>query len=114
MRYIVSDAGKFTLDTSWTPKISITPVTGQTTNTSFSVMNDWVVVASNSFASNAPMSLVAINQTDASQALQIQPFATDTPNPILVKAYDGAISWVSASVSTDSASNLIYVFDTVV
>ena len=114
VRYIVSDAGKFTLDTSWTPTISITPVTGQTTNTSFSVMNDWVVVASNSFASNVPMSLVAINQTDASQALQIQPFATDIPNPILVKAYDGAISWVSASVSADSASNLIYVFDTVV
>jgi len=113
VRYIVSDAGQFTLDTSWVPSISITPLIGQTSNTSLLVMNDWVVVTNNSVHSDKNMSIVAINQGDASQTLEIEPFLTDAPNPFLVSAYGGKISWVDASLTVDPASNLIYAFDTV-
>ena len=75
--------GKFILDTSWNP--GTVTLEGQTTATSFVVMNDWVVGQVNTLPSATALSVIAINQSDACKQFSIQPFLGD-PIPSLVAA----------------------------
>lgn len=108
--------GKFFLDQSWNPG-TIT-LQGQTTATSFVVMDDWVVGQVNTLPSATALSVIAINQSDASKQFSIQPFLGDPIPPLVAKAFSNtakgggpAISWAPASVSTDSENHLIYATD---
>lgn len=115
IRYLVKK-GKFILDQSWTPG-TIT-LEGQTTATSFVVMNDWVVGQVNTLPSAVALSVIAVNQCDASKQFVIQPFLGDPVPPLVAAAFssaakDGqpAISWAPASVSADPSNNMIYATD---
>ncbi len=108
--------GKFILDESWNPG-TIT-LEGQTTATSFVVMDDWVVGQVNTLPSATALSVFAVNQSDASKQFSIQPFLGDPIPPLVAAAFstaakDGepAISWAPASVSADPSSHLIYATD---
>ena len=115
LRYSVN-AGKFTLDTSWTPG-TIT-LAGQTLCTSFVVINDWVVAQTNTLPSATALSVIAINQSNASDQFQLQPFLGDSIPPLVTAAFSTAapggvqaISWAPMSVSADPDQNLIYASD---
>lgn len=115
IRYAVH-SGKFTLDHSWNPG-TIT-LDGQTLCTSFVVINDWVVAQTNTLPASTALSLIAINQGNASKQYKIQPFLGDPIPPIVAAAFatqgpDGvpAISWAPMSVSADPENNLIYASD---
>src|SRR5207248_1261605 len=105
IRYRVKK-GKFILDQTWNPG-TIT-LEGQTTATSFVVMDDWVVGQVNTLPSATALSVIAINQSDASKQFYIQPFLGDPIPPLVVEAFSTAakgggpaISWAPASVSAD-------------
>ena len=115
IRYKIKN-GKFTLDTSWNP--GVVTLAGQTTATSYVVMNDWVVGQVNTLPSATALSVIAINQSDASKQFSIQPFLGDPIPPLVAAAFSTAapgnqpaISWAPASVSADPDSNLIYAID---
>lgn len=115
IRYQVKK-GKFTLDQSWHPG-TIT-LEGQTTATSFVVMDDWVVGQVNTLPSATALSVIAINQTDASKQFFLQPFLGDPIPPLVAEAFstaakggEPAISWAPASVSADPDNHLIYATD---
>jgi hypothetical protein len=115
IRYAVN-AGKFTLDTTWNPGVITLP--GQTLCTSFVVMNDWVVAQTNTLPSATALSVIAINQANAANQFQIQPFLGDPIPPLVSVAFSNAapggtqaISWAPASVSGDADNNLIYAID---
>jgi hypothetical protein len=69
-RYIYQDR-HLTLDTSWNPGTVVLP--GQSGPTAVAVMNDWVVFETNAVPADTPMSVVAINQADASRQFSLQP-----------------------------------------
>lgn len=115
IRYQVKK-GKFILDTSWNP--GVVTLEGQTTPTSFVVMNDWIVGQVNTLPSATALSVIAINQSDASKQFFIQPFLGDPIPPLVAEAFSTAakggvqaISWAPASVSADPENDLIYVTD---
>lgn len=115
IRYRVKQ-GKFFLDPTWNP--GTVTLSGQTTATSFVVMDDWVVGQVNTLPSSTALSVIAINQSDASKQFFIQPFLGDPIPPLVAAAFataakDGgqAISWAPASVSADPDSHLIYATD---
>lgn len=115
IRYEVNK-GKFLLDTSWNPG-TIT-VSGQTLCTSFVVINDWVAAQTNTLPGSTALSVIAINQADASQQYYLQPFAGDPIPPLVAAAFSTqgpggvpAISWAPMSVSADPENNLIYASD---
>lgn len=115
IRYRVKK-GKFILDESWNPG-TIT-LEGQTTATSFVVMDDWVVGQVNTLPSATALSVIAINQSDASKQFFLQPFLGDPIPPLVAAAFSTAakgggpaISWAPASVSADPDSHLIYATD---
>lgn len=115
IRYRIKN-GKFYPDTSWNP--GIVTLEGQTTPTSFVVMNDWIVGQVNTLPSATALSVIAINQSDASKQFFLQPFLGDPIPPLVAAAFstaakDGApaISWAPASVSADPKTRLIYVTD---
>jgi hypothetical protein len=115
IRYRIKN-GKFILDESWNPG-TIT-LEGQTTATSFVVMDDWVVGQVNTLPSATALSVIAINQSDASKQFSLQPFLGDPIPPLVAMAFstaakDGgpAISWAPASVSADPNNHLIYATD---
>lgn len=115
IRYIIKK-GIFTLDDSWNP--GTVTLEGQTTATSFVVMNDWVVGQVNTLPSATALSVIAINQSDALRQFFIQPFLGDAIPPLVAQAFstaakngEAAISWAPASVSADPDSNLIYATD---
>ena len=115
IRYAVN-AGKFNFDASWNPG-TIT-LTGQTLCTSFVVINDWVVAQTNTLPSATALSVIAINQGNAANQFQIQPFLGDPIPPLVFAAFataapegEQAISWAPASVSGDADNNLIYATD---
>lgn len=115
IRYRVKK-GKFILDRSWNPG-TIT-LEGQTTATSFVVMDDWVVGQVNTLPSATALSVIAINQSDASKKFTLQPFLGDPIPPLVAEAFstaakggEPAISWAPASVSADSDNHLIYATD---
>lgn len=107
--------GKFTLDDSWNPG-TIT-LQGQTTPTSFVIMDDWIVGQVNTLPSAVALSVIAINQSDATKQFSIQPFAGDPLPPLVAAAFSSAangqpaISWAPASVSADPHSRLIFASD---
>lgn len=108
--------GKFILDDSWNP--GTVTLDGQTTATSFVVMDDWVVGQVNTLPSATALSVIAINQSDASKQFFIQPFLGDPIPPLVALAFSNAaknggpaISWAPASVSADPNSHLIYATD---
>lgn len=114
-RYEVKN-GQFHLDPSWKPG-TIT-LDGQTLCTSFVVINDWVVAQTNTLPASTALSLIAINQNDASQIYTLQPFAGDPIPPLVAAAFStagpngtAAISWAPMSVSADPENNLIYASD---
>lgn len=116
IRYSVSAAGKFTLDTLWNPGTITLP--GQTLYTSFVVMNDWVVAQTNTLPAATALSVIAINQSNASTKYTIQPFLGESIPPLVAKAFESAaagntqaISWAPMSVSADPDNNLIYASD---
>jgi hypothetical protein len=76
-RYIYQGR-RLTLDTSWNPGTVVLP--GQSGPTAASVMNDWVIFATNATPADTPQSVVAINQADASLQFSNQPFAA-VPSP---------------------------------
>lgn len=115
IRYKVEE-GKFHLDPTWNP--GTVTLQGQTTATSFVVMNDWVVGQVNTLPSSTALSVIAIHQSDASKQYFIQPFLGDPIPPLVAEAFanaahDGgaAISWAPASVSADPHHHLIYATD---
>lgn len=115
IRYAVKN-GKFVLDHSWNPG-TIT-LSGQTLCTSFSVINDWVVAQTNTLPASTSLSVIAINQKNASKIYTLQPFAADPIPPLLQAAFatqgpggTQAVSWAPMSLSTDPENNLIYASD---
>jgi hypothetical protein len=64
-------------------------------------MNDWVIAETNATPSTTPMSVIAVNQNDASQKITLQPFA-DSRVPQ---------SWSPSSVTVDPLRNRVFVFD---
>lgn len=115
IRYEVVN-GKFILDTTWNPG-TIT-LSGQTLCTSFVVINDWVVTQTNTLPGSTALSVIAINQNNASIKYSLQPFAGDPIPPLVAAAFatqgpggTQAISWAPMSVSADPENNLIYASD---
>ncbi len=114
IRYRVKK-GRFIPDPSWNP--GTVTLSGQTTATSYVVMNDWIVGQVNTLPSATALSVIAINQSDASRQFSIQPFLGDPIPPLVAAAFstaakgDQAISWAPASVSADAENNLIFATD---
>ncbi len=66
------------------------------------VVDDWFVVQTNGRPATAPLSVVVINQANATQRFSAQPFASfPVPNGF-------PTSWAPMSVSVDPDHNLIY------
>jgi len=97
-RYIY-EGGHLTLDTSWNPGTVVRPL--QSGPTAVAVMNDWVTFATNAVPATGPMSVVAINQADASRQFSIRPF-------ISVLAPQ---SWSPSAVTVDPLRNRIFALD---
>ena len=97
-RYIYKDRC-LTLDTSWNPGTVVLP--GQSGPTAVAVMNDWVAVETNAVPAATPMSVIAINQADASRQFSIQPFAA-VPAPQ---------SWSPSAVTVDPLRSQIFALD---
>ncbi len=115
IRYRI-DQGHFSLDQSWNP--GTVTLAGQTTATSFVVMDDWIVGQVNTLPSATALSVIAINQSDALRQFSIQPFLGDPIPPLVAAAFSTAaaggvpaISWAPASVSADPDSHLVYASD---
>jgi hypothetical protein len=87
------------LDTSWNPGAVVLP--GQSGPTAPAVINDWVIVATNAVPANTSLSVIAINQADASQQFSIQPFA----------AFQAPQSWSPSAVTVDPLHNRIFALD---
>jgi hypothetical protein len=102
IRYLIR-SGKFILDESWNPGNIYQP--GQTIGSAFGVMKDWAVVQTNGLPATAPLSVIAINQGDATQQFSVQPFAKfPVPNGF-------PTSWAPMSMSMDPDNNFIYTAD---
>jgi hypothetical protein len=97
-RYIYED-GRLTLDTSWNPGTIVLP--GQQGPTAVAVMNDWVTLETNALPAPTPLSVIAINQADASKQFRSQPFA----------AVGSPQSWSPSAVSVDPVRNRIFALD---
>lgn len=97
-RYIYEDR-RLTLDTSWSPVKVLLP--NQTGPTAVAVMNDWITFGTNSVAAPTPLSVVAINQADASRTFSSQPFA----------AVMAPQSWSPSAVSVDPLRSRIFALD---
>jgi hypothetical protein len=115
VRYAVHN-GVFRLDTSWTP--AAVPYPGQTTGGSLIIMNDWVVGATNSVPATGPLTVFAINQSDASKVFYLQPYVNDPIAPLLSRAFATAaggaqaISWADMSLEADPQNRLFYGVET--
>jgi hypothetical protein len=97
-RYRYEDR-RLTLDASWNPGAVVLP--GQSGPTAVAVMHDWVIFATNAVPAATPLSVVAINQADASWQFSLQPFAA-VPSPQ---------SWSPSAVSVDPLRNRIFALD---
>jgi len=97
-RYIYEDR-QLTLDTSWNPGTVV--LKGQTGPTAVAVMNDWVAFETNALPAATPLSVIAINQADASRQLSTQPF------PVLPSGK----SLSPSAVSVDPLRNRILALD---
>ena len=99
------------LDTSWGPVVYLDPASGQTAASAVVVMNDWVVFENNATPVTSPaapspwLSVMAINQGDASKQFVVQPFQSFRSPP----GYP--ISFSPSAVSVDPLRNRIFVLD---
>jgi hypothetical protein len=109
VRYSVKD-GIFTLDTGWTP--AAVPYPGQTTGGSLIVMNDWILGATNTVPAAGPLTVFAINQSDATKIFLLQPYVDDPLAPELAAAFAPAISWADMSLEADPENGLFYGVET--
>ncbi len=114
IRYQVKK-GIFTFDDSWTPGSLTLP--GQTPGTALVAFDDWIVGQSNGSPSATALSVIAVNQGNASIQFTIQPFLGDPIPPNIAEAYstaasgDPAISFMPSSVSVDTEHNIVYAMD---
>ncbi len=81
-------------------------------------MDDWVIGQVNTLPSATALSVIAVNQSDASKQFFLQPFLGEPIPPFVAAAFSTAakggvpaISWAPASVSADPETNLIYATD---
>jgi hypothetical protein len=111
IRYLVEN-GKFTLDTSWNPG-RIYQSSDEKLGSAVAVMNDWFVVQSNGFPAAAPLSVIAINQADATQKFFAQPFKGFPASLPQCDLPAGTVSWAPMSVSVDPDHSLVYTADSV-
>lgn len=115
VRYSVED-GRFTLDTAWTPAAVANP--GQTPGASLIVLNDWIVGATNSVPATGALTMFAINQGDASEKFELQPYVDDPIDPELTKLFATAaagaqaVSWAGMSLEADPENGLFYGVET--
>ncbi|MFL6246754.1 MAG: hypothetical protein ACJ74H_12060 [Thermoanaerobaculia bacterium] len=101
-RYLYAN-GQFTLDESWDPG----PIyeKGQTSGTAMVVMNDWIVLSTNAAPAKRPLSVIAINQSDAKRQFSAQPFADFKAPPQYPR------SLCPSAVSVDAVHQRIYALD---
>jgi hypothetical protein len=90
---------RLTLDNSWNPGTLVLP--GQSGPTAVAVMNDWITLETNAVPAATPMSVIAINQADASKQFSSQPFT----------AIGAPQSWSPSAVSVDPLRNRIFALD---
>jgi hypothetical protein len=104
-------SGQLLPDTTWGPVTYVDPNSGQTNASAVVVMNDWVVFADNGKPVTDPnlpspwLSVIAINQADASKKFVIQPFKAFQSKPPY------PVSFCPSAVSVDPARNEIFVLD---
>lgn len=116
VRYSLSSAGELSFDNSWDPQTLL--LNGQRPGSSLVIMGDWVLGQTNALPGSTALSLIAVNQGDASQQFSIQPFLGD-PIPADISAaysFSGpggaqAVSWMPSPVSVDSEANIVYSMD---
>lgn len=115
IRYLVEEEGSLSFDASWNPGTII--LSGQNPGSALVAFDDWVVGQCNGSPSATALSVVAVNQGNASRQFTIQPFLDDPIPPLVAKAFataaDGepAISWMPSSVSVDSEHHIVYAMD---
>jgi len=76
-------------------------------------MNDWFVVQSNGSPAGKPLSVIVINQADATQHFSKQPFKDLPASLPQCNLPAGTVSWAPMSVSVDPDHSLIYTADSV-
>lgn len=92
--------GKFAQDTTWGPVPYLK--SSQTSGSAMAAMGDYVVAMTNGGApTSTPMSVVAVSQADASEVLNLEPFASANSKN----------SFIPSMVSVDPDSQLIFVMD---
>jgi hypothetical protein len=104
-RYLYED-NQFTLDKQWNPGSIYEDQ--QTGASAMVVMNDWVVMQTNSAPAPVPLSVVAINQNDA-RVIRTDPFENEHRPPYYGLDYPQSVA--PASVSADPNNNRIYALD---
>ena len=95
----VWDGNNIALDETWGPVPYLKP--GQKPSGSVMILNDWVVLTTNGVPANAPMSVVAISQENASKITRIDPIPLEP----------GQQSQYPAHGSVDPENNRIYAMD---
>jgi hypothetical protein len=94
------DGKNLTLDKSWGPVDYLLP--GQTAASAPGIMGDWVILMTNGAgASNTSVSVVAINQANASNMKRIEPMPLQP----------GQTSYIPSMPALDMANNRIYAMD---
>jgi len=94
------DGNDLALDTSWGPVDYLLP--GQTGASAAGIMDDWVILMTNGGgATNTSLSVIAINQVDASIMNRIEPMPLQS----------GQISYIPSMPSLDIDNNRIYAMD---
>ena len=97
-RYIY-EGGRLRLDARWNPGKVV--MSGQKGPSAPAVMNDWIVFATNGTPAPIPLSVVAINQADASKQFSSQPFA----------AVPTSKSLCPSAITVDPLHNRAFVLD---
>lgn len=108
-RYVYAN-GQITLDSTWGPVEYIQRGSGQTGASAVVVMNDWVVLQTNGTpadpsGSSPWVTIVAVNQADATKQFSLQPFKSFQPPP------NFPVSFAPSAVTVDPARNRIFTFD---
>lgn len=94
------DGKNLTMDNSWGPVEY--PLPGQTPASAAAIMGDWAILMTNGGgATNVSLSVIAINQADASIVKRIDPMPLEP----------GQISYIPSMPSLDIANNRIYAMD---
>lgn len=110
-RYIISSTGQLTYDSSWNPG-QLLPA-GNNGGSALVVLGNWVAGQSNGDPTTTPLTVIAVNQGNASLHYTLQPFAGD-PIPLVNQVIFGSdISWMPSSISVDPDTNIIYAMDAI-